>query len=287
MVGCEHCNPSHKHQHLLTCPLQLGAEEFRRLQDAGKTVWPAPTYRAPNGSYIQIPSREIGREIKCRVVLPPSSKPDGAFFKIHGGGHVLCHCDWNDEICEAIAEATNLTVVSPEYRLAPEHPFPCGLEDVFDVAEYLVDNSPAIYGGPLKSMGGESAGSTLSMQTFLHLLDVRPAFSFQGIVFVHGLYDWSFLPSCNNWSTPLVLRTEILKHFREAYLGDRPTDELRDPAISPIYHPVFRYPGSQIASLEDLKMETERKRAELPPALFLCGTLDPILDDTVLMSFKW
>jgi acetyl esterase/lipase len=146
------------------------------------------------------------------------------FFYIHGGGNVLAHCDWSDELLEAIAKATNLTVVSPEYRLAPEHPFPCGPQDVFDVAEYLVDNAATTYGGPMKFVGGESAGSLLSMQTFLHLLDARPAFSFLGTVFVYGLFDWSFSPSCNNWSTPLIMRTENVKRFREAYLGDRTTE---------------------------------------------------------------
>lgn len=200
---------------------------------------------------------------------------------------MLAHCDWSDELLEAIAKATNLTVISPEYRLAPEHPFPCGSQDVFDVAEYLVDNSPASYGGPLKFVSGESAGSLLSMLIFLHLLETRPAFSFVGAVFVYGLFDWSLSPSCNNWETPLVMRTENVKRFGEAYLGDRTLEERRDPAISPVYHPLFRYPGSQIASLEDLKAEAGKKKPKLPPALFLCGTLDPVIDDTIMMSFKW
>jgi acetyl esterase/lipase len=267
--------------------LQIGAGEFRRLQDEGKTSWPAPTYRAPNGSYLQIPSRESGRNIKCRIVPPPSSKPDGVFLYIHGGGHVLAHCDWQDELLEAIAKVTNLAVISPEYRLAPENPFPCDSEDCFDVGEYLVDNSRTTYGGPLKFVSGESAGSNLSMHTLLHLLEARPAFSFVAAVFVYGLFDWSFSPSCNNWSTPLIMSKENVKHFGDAYLGNRTLEERRDPAISPLYHPVFRYPGSQIASLEDLKAEAAKERVKLPPALFLCGTLDPLIDDTVLMSFKW
>ena len=267
--------------------LQIGAGEFRRLQLEGKTSWPAPIYRASNGSYIQVQSRESGREIKCRVVPPPSLKPDGVFYYIHGGGHVLAHCDWSDELLESIAAATNLTVVSPEYRLAPENPFPCGSEDVFDVVEYLVDNSPNTYGGALKLIGGESAGSTLSMLTFLHLLKARPAFSFQAAVFIYGCFDWSFSPSCNNWSTPLIMKTENVQHFGDAHLGNRTMDQRRDPAISPMYHPLFRYPGSQIASLEDLKAEPQRQKPKLPPALFLCGTLDPVIDDTILMSFKW
>ncbi|PMD37556.1 esterase/lipase/thioesterase [Hyaloscypha variabilis F] len=265
----------------------IGAGEFRRLQLEGKTSWPAPTYRAPNGSYIQIKSRDNYREIKCRLIPPPSLKPDGVFYYIHGGGHVLAHCDWSDELLEAISKATNLTVISPEYRLAPEHPYPRGSQDVFDVAEYLVDNSLTIYGGPLKFIGGESAGSLLSMLTFLHLVESRPTFSFQGATFIYGLFDWSFSPSCNDWSTPLIMKNENVKRFGEAYLGDRSMEQRRNPAISPIYHPLFRYPGSQIASLEDLKTETQKKRPKLPPALFLCGTLDPVIDDTILMSFKW
>jgi acetyl esterase/lipase len=218
---------------------------------------------------------------------PPSAKADGVFLYIHGGGHVLAHCDWFDDTLDAIAKATNLIVISPEYRLAPENPFPCGPEDVYDIAEYLVDNSASTYGGPLKFVAGESAGSTLSMLTILHLLEARPRFSFQGAAFVYGLFDWSLSPSASNWPTPLIMKTENVRRFGEAYLGTRTMEERRDPAISPIYHPLFRYPGSQISSFEGLKAEAVRKRVALPPALFLCGTLDPVVDDTVMMSFKW
>jgi acetyl esterase/lipase len=111
--------------------------------------------------------------------------PDGVFLYIDGGGHVLAHCDRSDALLDAIAKATNITVVSPEYRLAPENPYPCVSQDAFDVAEYLVDDSPTAYGGPLKFISGESAGSLLSMLTFIHLLETRPAFSFRGAVFVY------------------------------------------------------------------------------------------------------
>ena len=54
-----------------------------------------------------------------------------------------------------IAEGANLAVISVGYRLAPEHPFPQGPEDCYDAAEWLVDNSQAKFGAPLKFAGGE------------------------------------------------------------------------------------------------------------------------------------
>jgi acetyl esterase/lipase len=72
----------------------MGAEKFRSLQDEGKTSWPAPTFRLDHATYINIPSRENGREINCRLVQPQNLKAEGVFLYSHGGGHVLGHCDW-------------------------------------------------------------------------------------------------------------------------------------------------------------------------------------------------
>ena len=63
--------------------------------------------------------------------------------------------------------------------------------------------------------------------------------------------------------TPLIMKTENIQCFGEAYLGDRTTEERRDPSVSPIYHPVFRYPGSQITSLEGIQAETQKKRVKV------------------------
>ena len=64
---------------------------------------------------------------------------------------------WNsqDPLTKSIADGANLAVISVGYRLAPEHPFPQGPEDCYDVAEWLVDNSEAKFGAPLKFVGGE------------------------------------------------------------------------------------------------------------------------------------
>jgi pimeloyl-ACP methyl ester carboxylesterase len=79
------------------------------------------------------------------------------------------------------------------------------------------------------------------------------------------------------------MTTENVRHFYEAYLPNMSADDRRDPAISPMYHPIFQYPGSQFAATA----KYQGKRPQLPPALFLCGTQDAVLDDQVLVIFKW
>ncbi|KUJ16092.1 uncharacterized protein LY89DRAFT_708087 [Mollisia scopiformis] len=261
---------------------EIGAQAYRDLQDGGKTGWPAPTYRSPHGNDIAIPSMEPGRPIKCRLVLPENKKPEGVFLYFHGGGHVLGHCDWFDDLLDIIAKDTKLAVISPEYRLAPENPFPAGSEDVYDVAEHIVDHAEQEYGGPLKFVGGESAGATLTALTVLHLLEHKPDFALSAAIMIYGLYDWSLLPSARTWTNPLVMSSENVKRFGDAHLSGRTPEQRRNPSISPIYHPFLQIPGSQM-----VKNGETKKEVKLPPALFLSGTQDATLDDTVLMSFQW
>jgi acetyl esterase/lipase len=61
----------------------------------------------------------------------------------------------SDPLLKFYADTSDCTVISVGYRLAPEHPFPAGVEDCFDVADYLVKNGPKLYGGPLRFIGGE------------------------------------------------------------------------------------------------------------------------------------
>jgi acetyl esterase/lipase len=132
-------------------------------------------------------------------------------------------------------------------------------------------------------VGGESAGSSLSALTVLHLLDTRPDFALAGTCLNYGVFDLSLLPSVRTWTNPLIMTTTNVEHFFDAYLPNMSPEDRRQPTVSPIYHPIFQYPGSQLASDE----KYGPNRPKLPPALFLCGTKDAVLDDQVLMSFKW
>ncbi|CAK4030980.1 hypothetical protein DOTSEDRAFT_80769 [Lecanosticta acicola] len=253
---------------------EVGPEKYRQMRWNGETPLPQPTV-LESGTNASLPSRETGREISIRVFEPENDdqgkgrKAKGVFYHIHGGGWVLQSEHYQDLMLKYYADHANLTVVSVGYRLAPEHPYPAGNEDCFDVAEYLVEHAEREYGGPLLFIGGDSAGAHLSVVTTYHLLQARPDFAFKGLVLNFGAYDISgFLPQAHHFDLPLVLTLDIMQRYIDAYLPGKSPAERRDPMISPLY----------------MDLSNPDK---LPPALFSCGTLDPLLDDSVMMSAKW
>lgn len=158
------------------------------------------------------------------------------------------------------------------YRHAPEDPYPAAVHDCIDVAEHLIDH-PEEY-GPVRFMGGESAGAYLVVLTMFHLLVSRPSHALEGLALQYGLYDQSLgLPSLTTTTRSIMIDRAAMERFRGAFLPGKSPEECRDPSISPIY-----------ADLSGLAAKSPKG---LPPALFVVGTDDPLLDDTILMGAKW
>jgi acetyl esterase/lipase len=179
----------------------------------------------------------------------------------------------SDSTLQRYANNCQLTAISVGYRLAPEHPYPAAVHDAIDAAEYMVDHGVELYGGPLRFMGGESAGCCLATLSALQLMQSRPSFKLGGLVLPYGYFDLTLgLPTVAASSKPLMINLEIMERFNDAYVPGMSAAERRDPSVSPLY--------------EDLR-SLVASRGSLPPALFLCGTEDALLDDTVLMSSKW
>ncbi|KAK5246352.1 hypothetical protein LTR40_012035, partial [Exophiala xenobiotica] len=139
----------------------VGAQKYREMRAAGETPLPKAVL-LDSAEDITIPSRESGRTIPSRILRPQNGKPiRSVFLHIHGGGWVLQDEKSQDPMLQDIADRTGTLVLSVGYRLAPEHPFPDGPNDCYDVAEWLVDNAEAKFGAPLGFTGGESAGGHL------------------------------------------------------------------------------------------------------------------------------
>ncbi len=263
----------------------IGAGEYRRRRKAGETPRPKPIL-LESASSIDIPSREQGRSIPCRLLKPQhttngdssssSTSPKAIYLNIHGGGWVLGDHEAADQRLQDIANDHNLVCLSVGYRLAPENPYPAALEDCYDVAEWLVLNAESQYGCRLGFIGGDSAGGHLSMVTALHLLQHSdPRFSefrLKGLVLHYGCFDLNLTPSAKNLhkhEKNLLLGLEDILQFRDAFVPGWTHEKLSQPDISPLH-----------ADLQPL-------RGKLPPALYTCGTYDCLLDDTLFMSTKW
>ena len=107
--------------------------------------------------------------IPIRIMTPETV--NGVYLHYHGGGMTMGSALSMDARNWQIAEACSVVVVSVDYRLAPEHPFPAGPDDCEAAALWLIDNAQAEFGTDRLLVGGESAGAYFSLLTMVRLRD--------------------------------------------------------------------------------------------------------------------
>ena len=202
-------------------------------------------------------------EIPVRVFLP--KRPRGAYLHLHGGGWVLGSQTGQDPMLRRIAAEAGLAVVSVGYRLAPENPYPAGLDDCVAAAAWLEDHAAelGVADPEALAIGGESAGGNLAAATLLRRRD-EMCLPYRAAVLTYGVFSAIYdLPSMKAmWDRPLVLSGPIMEFFSRAYAQGR---DLKHPYISPLY-----------AELKGM-----------PPAIFSVGTLDHLYSDTMMMAAAW
>jgi acetyl esterase len=231
----------------------------RAARARGEGPFPVPS-RVEEGEDRVITGR--AGEIPLRVFTPPVVR--GVYLHIHGGGWTFGSAGDQDVLLWRLARAAEVAVVSVGYRLAPEHPYPAAPDDCEDAAHWLVDGASREFGTDRLAIGGESAGAHLAAVTLLRLGERAAAFRAAQLTF--GAFDLSMTPSQRQWGEAnLVLSTPIMAWFYDQFLPGLSPEERRGPDISPLY--------------ADLR--------GLPPARFVVGTQDPLLDDTLFMAARW
>ncbi|MBB3773073.1 acetyl esterase/lipase [Angulomicrobium tetraedrale] len=233
---------------------------LRALRLEGKGPFPL----APESPYAQVEEIDGAHgPVRLRILTPPAA-PKGVYLHIHGGGWSLGSARENDGLNHRFVERTGFAVVSVDYRLAPEQPYPRGPDDCEAAALWLAREGMARFGTDRFAIGGESAGANLAVATLLRLRDKHGLTPFRGANLNAGCYDLALTPSARHWGeAPLVLNTRDIRVFVGHYL--REGGDVETPDISPLFG--------------DLK--------GLPPALFTIGTSDALLDDTLFMAPRW
>jgi acetyl esterase len=202
--------------------------------------------------------------LTLRIIMP-RGEIQGAMLHIHGGGWVLGEPRMSDGANENIADALGLAVVSVDYRLAPEHPYPAGPDDCEAAASWLVENAKSEFGAAPDRIvvGGESAGGHLAAVTAIRM-QRRHQYAFRAANIVYGVHDLAGVPSNKAFDgRNLLLDSTNIEWFTRCFVPEG-VDRC-DPDVSPLH--------------ADL--------AGLPPAIFTVGTLDPLLDHTLFLYARW
>jgi acetyl esterase/lipase len=234
-------------------------QQVRAERESGKS-WMGPIRRHTDGRNREVTANN--HSVAVRVFSP--DQPRGVFLHMHGGGFVTGRPDHFDDLLFASARATNLTMVSVDYRLAPENPYPAAADDCEAAAVWLVENAANEFGADRLYIGGESAGANLAVVTLLRMRDRHGFDGFEKANLVFGCFDISMTPSQRNWGERnLLISTPTIEWYNNHYVPD--PHQRRDPEVSPLY--------AQLGNL--------------PEALFTVGTMDPLLDDTLFMHARW
>ncbi|RVT89716.1 alpha/beta hydrolase [Sphingomonas crocodyli] len=216
----------------------------------------APRYDVPLASVadrtIDLPGRSIG----IRIYTPQGDGPFPIVAYYHGGGFVIGDLEVADAICRAIASGTGAVLVSVDYRLAPEHPFPAANDDAWDALNWIVDHAADLNGDPARiAVAGDSAGANISASMTLRARAAGLPLAAQVLMYGAPAYPDLTLPSFNEHANgPLITRDEAIYYWGH-YLPD-PADRTNPDAAA----------------------AHATSHAGLPPAFVASGECDPTRD---------
>ena len=201
--------------------------------------------------------------VPCRWYRPERTRNAGLLVWLHGGGWVLGDLDSADDACRAMANRAGCCVLSVEYRLAPEHPFPAGLDDARTAVCWAVAHAAELGVEPgVLAIGGDSAGANLAA-----VIANERVVPLRLQVLVYPATDARMeQPSISANADGYFLTAAGIRWFYDHYLsGGEGTPD--DPAVSPL-------------------LATDDVLAGGPPAIVITAEYDPLRDDGVAYAAR-
>ncbi|NKB59135.1 MAG: alpha/beta hydrolase fold domain-containing protein [Alphaproteobacteria bacterium] len=232
--------------------------EARRLYAASTDMFAPPTPDLRSVENRSVPGETA--DVPVRIYTPEAeSGPSGlpVLVFLHGGGWIFGDIDTHDAMCRVLAHEAACLIVSVDYRLAPEHKFPAGLEDCLTVLDWVAANATGIEGDASRiAIGGDSAGGNLAAAACQVARDKGgPPIVFQLLIYPATDFTADMTSPRSN-AAGFGLSDVSIEWMRNCYLTD-PFDAT-DPRASPLM-------------AKDL--------SGLPPALIQTAEFDPLHDE--------
>jgi acetyl esterase len=223
---------------------------------------------APSAAIGSVDQRTIagpGGDLALRIYWPQGDGPFPLLVFFHGSGFVLCSLDTHDGMCRNLCAGAQCIVVSVDYRLAPEHKFPAGLDDCVFATRWVADHATELNGDPPRiAIGGDSAGGNMAAAAALQLRDEGgPALRGQLLIYPVTDYHTPGTPSYQENAEGYGLTRDTMLWFWDHYLNS-PSDAA-NPLASPLRAPDLR---------------------GLPPALMVTAEYDPLRDEGELYAAR-
>ncbi|MGY5764212.1 alpha/beta hydrolase [Brachybacterium sp. DNPG3] len=223
---------------LFAAPRVNMLEDYARVRRTQRQLAAIQRPRYRSASWRTVEAEETSN-IPVRVFSPPERRREDLLLFFHGGGWVTGDIESYTPACAAMAEVTGAEVVSVDYRLAPEHPFPAGLEDCYRIAHRLLED-PAIAGvtDPDRIvLVGDSAGGNLAAVVSLLLRDRGARVPSRQILLYPVTYwdhDWRTSPyaSVRRHGADYRLTSTEVQDYMQLYVPD--PEDRQDPRVAPL-----------------------------------------------------
>ncbi len=213
---------------LLLVPLSITNRAVLRVLRLSRQAPPLP-------SDVHRTDRAVPGSSTAEVLVydPVDRTSDGALLWIHGGGFIGGQAEMDQTLCARFASDLGILVVSVEYRLAPEHPFPAPLDDCFAALRWLHDDAAALGVDPARiAVGGASAGGGLAAATVQRAHDEGLPVAFQ--LLEYPMLDDRTVLSENGQDRGRFGWTPASNRFGWAsYLGHAPGESESRPYAAP------------------------------------------------------
>lgn len=210
-------------------------------------------------------------KVSVRIYTPTAAESHPVIAYFHGGAFFLGSLNTHDQLARELAKATACVVVAVDYRLAPEHAFPAGLDDCYAVVEWIAQQGTDLrngigWDGAILAVAGDSSGANFATVVAARALDANLQAITHQVLYYPSLdldFDTTRYTSLQTNAVGMGLETELLKPFNAFYFnsGANPAD----PQVSPL------------------------KRTDLtglPPTFIVTAECDPLRDEGEVYGHK-